>query len=63
MVELENLYSNEPSIPANLSDAKNKLTHFHDMEKTYCKQKAASKINDNGDRNTKYFHALVKKEF
>ncbi|PKU80635.1 Putative ribonuclease H protein [Dendrobium catenatum] len=59
---LENLLSSDPLVTKELNDTKEKLIKFLDMEETFWRQKASTKHLNDGDRNTKYFHALVNKK-
>ncbi|KAL0920848.1 hypothetical protein M5K25_007863 [Dendrobium thyrsiflorum] len=59
---LENVILSDPSFMNDLNLAKDNLIKFQDMEETYWKQKASSKLIMEGDRNTKYFHSLVSKK-
>ncbi|KAI0516137.1 hypothetical protein KFK09_008809 [Dendrobium nobile] len=45
-----------------LNEAKNNLAALQEQEETYWKQKAASKLIVEGDRNTKFFHTLANKK-
>ncbi|PKU72689.1 hypothetical protein MA16_Dca017700 [Dendrobium catenatum] len=59
---LEILTVSDSSFLNDLNIDKDNLVKFQDMEETYWKQKSASKHISEGDRNTKYFHALVNKK-
>ncbi|PKU74126.1 Putative ribonuclease H protein [Dendrobium catenatum] len=42
-----------------LNTAKINLAHLHDQEENFWKQKANAKFTTEGDRNTKFFHAIA----
>ncbi|KAL0925310.1 hypothetical protein M5K25_003631 [Dendrobium thyrsiflorum] len=60
--KLDSICQKDPSTinSKNLQDAKNSLFLLQDQEEVFWRQKAASKHLLDGDRNTKYFHAVVK---
>ncbi|XP_028555772.1 uncharacterized protein LOC114580946 [Dendrobium catenatum] len=61
VLELENTYLVNPSIKNlnNLNCAKDSLVQLQDQEETFWKQKANVKFTIEGDRNTKFFHAMA----
>ncbi|KAL0921294.1 hypothetical protein M5K25_008353 [Dendrobium thyrsiflorum] len=63
VISLEQSYQLDPSDVnfRSLHEAKSSLFKLQEQEEIYWKQKAASKHLIDGDKNTKYYHALVKK--
>ncbi|PKU62205.1 hypothetical protein MA16_Dca011498 [Dendrobium catenatum] len=64
VMELENVYMLNPDSfnLSELNNAKIKLFKLHDQEETYWHKKATTKFIVEGDRNTKFFHALANKK-
>ncbi|KAL0906850.1 hypothetical protein M5K25_025378 [Dendrobium thyrsiflorum] len=65
VMDLENIYQINSSINnlERLNTAKTNLFKLQDMEEAFWKQKAASKLTLEGDRNTKFFHSLFLSTF
>ncbi|KAL0928209.1 hypothetical protein M5K25_000081 [Dendrobium thyrsiflorum] len=63
VVDLDNIYMNNPNSTnlSNLNDAKTKLFQLQNQEEIYWRQKSSIKFMLEGDKNTKYFHAMTKK--
>lgn len=61
LLEIQLTLNNNGTNKKLLEDSKKNLLNLQYMEEIYWKLKAASKFHAEGDRNTKYFHAVVNK--
>lgn len=64
LVNAEKRWNRDPSIESteNLNRCKDYLNYAETIEEAYWKQKACVKWLAEGERNTKYFHSIVKKK-